>query len=706
MASRLHALGCLPLLLILQGEVKPRLSLHDLIDRALNGNHALTAQSHRIHALEFNSDQKLAEASWHGWELSLEGDYYPGTSFSSKLSGVEERLALSVAVPLFGSKAERDLGSQAVDSELAVVRGEYDDLKRQTLSALVGHYVTYSRGFAIESSLTLIESRQRERARIVEARERAGESLLVDLHAVNRDLAELQLRRERNREAMEVALDGLREAVGDLNLPNFDPMPMPWEDFERKVVPPLDSIANRAILSSQEIQGLRKKAASLKEQSERTEDIYPKSYLSAGYVGQRTRDSEFENGPAVSIYFSIPLGYSRIRNDKKNALIEERARILSEIDRKSHEIASKVRARYQELLGQKEQIRFADSQLRLAGEQERVARLQSESLPDNGEKSLVLQRLDAEINHLEAKAQRESTAMGVASSYIKMLVDLGESSLLDDVVSVPVIPKGVAVWLWDDRVLADHRELDKFLETSRKWMLGAVFLSLKNEERTRWMDAQRGNPQRLKDFVSRCHNLGMRVEFLLSDNEWVFTENRAGFESTLKEFQAFQASANDWERFDGLHLDIEPHSLSAWKSDGPMQQALIRNYLELLQLTKLTQLPVTADIPTWYRFIEFDNTNLTQKILEKVDAICLMNYRTELANFVEEAQANFQIAEPMKKKVLVGVSAERLLPPTQGFHSWPLLADQLHRSVNSFRREPSFVGFAVQGYRDFEELLP
>jgi hypothetical protein len=116
-------------------------------------------------------------------------------------------------------------------------------------------------------------------------------------------------------------------------------------------------------------------------------------------------------------------------------------------------------------------------------------------------------------------------------------------------------------------------------------------------------------PETIADWNARLHAEGIESQFLMSENSWIFADERAGFlEKVTARVIEFNEGRPESEQFDGLHLDIEPQALSAWKDLGDTGR---RDYLNLLRDTYaavrthfdtngLPDFPIYADLPVWF----------------------------------------------------------------------------------------------------------
>jgi len=114
---------------------------------------------------------------------------------------------------------------------------------------------------------------------------------------------------------------------------------------------------------------------------------------------------------------------------------------------------------------------------------------------------------------------------------------------------------------------------------------------------------------------------GIQSQFLMSENTWIFPSNHAGFLMKISERVIDFNNApgrTAAQKFDGLHLDIEPQALGEWSG---LSAAGKRNYLLLLRDTyaavrqHLTNegapaFPVYADLPVWFDNLPVDGGSI------------------------------------------------------------------------------------------------
>lgn len=687
------------------------ISFQDLAQRALANNPWIVAKRARAESLRHTNHQKRDESSWRGWDLGFDAEYYPGTGGSSQLAGYDTRMSLGLTVPLFGSQAERNLRLQEIQAEQAIADGEIGDTNKIVLSSLLGHYLVYERGIAMRESLAQIEETLRRKRATLEARVREGESLPADLLQAERDLASVALRIAQNREAMHVALEGMRVDCGDPLLAEFSPKPLSWREIALQSPEPVELLAARAVQGHAIVQGLERRIRLLHEQEEETGFVYPRSAFTVGLVSQSGGAGGSESGPALSFSMSLPLGASRILRERQKAIAGDRDRYHADLFRKSQEIGAEIRGRHRELLVAQQRAKLAESQWQMTLERERVAILQAKELPDFAEPSLLLRALDAEIDRLEASLQKNAALSELSGSYYRVLLASGETvpTRRSATPHEPVTPMAAGsigdldLWVWDAAMVFDHGERRRFFELAERIGVSGIYLGLDAREADRLWDEE---PGQLRGFLAECHERGIRVDCLLAENSWAIPGSREGFQELAARLVRFQEGGTRATRYDSLHLDVEPHALPEWGRGEESQAALVRGYLSMLEAARGTRMSLVADIPSWYERVKTDEGDLLGSVLRRADGIVVMNYRSEAKRFAAEAAEEVERAEEMGKTVRVGVSAESSLPESQSFRDWAAMTSMLSQAAPEMRKLASFSGFSVQSLADLERILP
>jgi hypothetical protein len=167
--------------------------------------------------------------------------------------------------------------------------------------------------------------------------------------------------------------------------------------------------------------------------------------------------------------------------------------------------------------------------------------------------------------------------------------------------------------------------------------------------------------------------------------------------------------------FDGLALDVEPHTLPGWK-DGTEQTELAKNYLQTLDVIRLAaaklDLPVLATVhPTYARYSPpaADGTTLLQAAARTVDATDLMAYRNAENTLESFGGAAMEQLAALAKPWWLGVSTHSGSPAGTSFATLP--ANRFFPDIDATAAEVTqrhggaFAGISVEDYRNTLALL-
>jgi hypothetical protein len=167
--------------------------------------------------------------------------------------------------------------------------------------------------------------------------------------------------------------------------------------------------------------------------------------------------------------------------------------------------------------------------------------------------------------------------------------------------------------------------------------------------------------------------------------------------------------------FDGLALDVEPHTLPEWK-DGTEQAQLARNYLQALGVIRSAaaelDLPVLATVhPTYAKYSPraANGATLLQAAARAVDATDLMAYRNAETTLESFGGAAMEQLAALANPWWLGVSTQTGSPAGTSYASLPanrFLPDIEAAAVEVAQRYGGgFAGISVEDYRSTLALL-
>lgn len=197
---------------------------------------------------------------------------------------------------------------------------------------------------------------------------------------------------------------------------------------------------------------------------------------------------------------------------------------------------------------------------------------------------------------------------------------------------------------------------------------------------TVYLYAEGGFDAKVTKAMEVLHAQGTGVEALAGEPVWAKPHNHAGL-------IAFVRAARD-EGVDAIHLDIEPYSLRMWRTN---QERLMRSYLAALTAAKRTagEIPINVDTPYWYE------TGLIRKILERVDAITVMDYRDSGPEAITSASEEMRLGNEAGKPVTIGLETGDVKPASVFQEGRAALTDAIAQIRAAYGNDPAFGGIAV-----------
>lgn len=230
----------------------------------------------------------------------------------------------------------------------------------------------------------------------------------------------------------------------------------------------------------------------------------------------------------------------------------------------------------------------------------------------------------------------------------------------------------------------------------------------------------------LRAFLKKAHEQGIAVEFLTGNAKWAQSGQEYNAIQRCERMIAFNAGSTDpKERYDGMHLDIEPYLLAEWKTNtgagsDAYNDEVQANYLKILAVCKQKikdsgqQSTLSVDIPTWFAKAS-DIWNVITASTSPVDYITFMNYFDTEATFLYGyggANTSGGIGPNLKQggniPMVFGAETINLEPTSitffqEGFGAMEQVFD---KAQTVYGGDPQFAGTAMHHYRTIKELKP
>lgn len=230
----------------------------------------------------------------------------------------------------------------------------------------------------------------------------------------------------------------------------------------------------------------------------------------------------------------------------------------------------------------------------------------------------------------------------------------------------------------------------------------------------------------LRAFLKKAHGQGVSVEFLTGNSKWALPGQEYNAITRCERMIAFNAETSDpSERYDGMHLDIEPYLLPEWKTNAgsgldAYNDDIQRTYADILTTCKQKMkdsgqnTTLSVDIPTWFSKAT-DTWNVITSESTPLDYITFMNYFDSEATFLYGyggANKTGGVGPNLKQggsiPMVFGAETISFEGTTISFYEEGFAAMEkvFDRAEEVFGSDSEFAGTAVHHYRTFKLMKP
>jgi len=623
-------------------------------------------------------------------QLSVTATYFPSEEYVKEVSGYRYGLSTSIKVPVIKKSFIKKAALKALILEK---EAEFFTLKRKLLTKLREAYTDYyyyskMENLAEESINQLLIIKDVLRKRFEEKL-----ALWSELLSVESNLIGIETTKRIFKEKKEKAFATIRELIGKPNFPHFKPV-LEIRNPEEAYIPDPTEIYRDA-LQLKEIKLLQESFKVLRESSQKGESLLTGWFtFTGGITGKEIGD--FQKGIGVSFTLSMPLNSKNLTEKLHREKILRAQRELLRAKIANYALITASQIPYRNALIYQERVKSLKASLKEKEEALKTLQLRREAGLTGGTDSYLKEALlTSELFSIKVSLLDSERKVVQALFALKGLT---EKEFLRGKEQVSVSRKLHAYWWKTDNVLGNFKREIEFIKEVKKLNVGTIYMSLNEKQLNKFLGNLEGWRE-LERFIESAHNEGIELQLLLGENSWIFTQNRQKLLKIVNLFNRF----NDYAGINGfsaLHLDIEPHALPQWKTS---KEKLANLYLETLnQVKDLSEKPVFVDVSPQYDRIKYDGTSLTETVLEIVDGINVMCYSTNINYLKRKASEYAQLSLKELKPVLISLSVEKELPPSQSFFKRPRV--EFIKAVNMIKME-GIKSVAVQNLADFRIYL-
>ncbi|MFG1734574.1 hypothetical protein [Paenibacillus sp. 843] len=255
-----------------------------------------------------------------------------------------------------------------------------------------------------------------------------------------------------------------------------------------------------------------------------------------------------------------------------------------------------------------------------------------------------------------------------------------------------------ATWFWDTPQIQDSA--DNILDFAANQGVNVLYLQMNRDVR----------PEYYRSFIRQAGKQGIEVHILGGAPNWALETERHRLETFIQWTAEYQASAAPNERFTGIHVDIEPHVLSEWKTN---QASLVKQWQAsvryLVHEAHTLNLPIGSDMTFWLHGYQLpdQSMSISRWMIQQFDQVVIMAYRDQADNIYNVAAAELKEADELGKEALIAVETKS---SNEGAYitffeeGTSYMEEQLSKVCTKAEKHPSFSGFAIHDYRYWKAL--
>ncbi|MED5018026.1 hypothetical protein P9847_12005 [Paenibacillus chibensis] len=257
-----------------------------------------------------------------------------------------------------------------------------------------------------------------------------------------------------------------------------------------------------------------------------------------------------------------------------------------------------------------------------------------------------------------------------------------------------------ATWVWQTELIEDGGE--KLLDFARQQGINLIYLQINRDLPNATYET----------FIQHAHEGGVAVHALGGDPGWALSVHKDRLLGLADWTMNYNASVPADNRFDGIHLDIEPYVLPQWETDqGEVISSWMNNMQAFLDRAKGKGLELGLDIPFWFdSYVTPEGGGLNEWLMTAFDQVTVLAYRNVVDSdhgIVSLSQDELKLADKLGKRLLIGVNTKEM-PGESHTTFYGRSKEQMNESLSDLTGQlsaySSFAGIAVHDFRNWENM--
>jgi len=652
----------------------PSIDLFTLEEQLLKNNPLIKDKELEIKTLQYSLKNYTHE---NKGDFSFTASYYPDSDYTENVVGYKYGLSGAFKYPVLGQRSDIVFNKGNLKALIKFREAELEELKNKLLYDLRREYVNYYYTYLLENQLEDYIKELKDLERKVRLRLATKFALNVDVLSIDALIAKLQSQKAAVVASRLKSLANIKTLIADPYLKEFIPSSRFSGNIENIYFPSALELFKFAEENRKDIELLRQAYSTLYEAVKESAKAYPKGWVSlTGALTSYDLD-KFDSGIGLLFTFTLPrdsrMAQKTLAKEREYRALRQKNRIrlaktmlLTDVQTALSNFNT-FREKYSALKKEYEALTVERDTLKKRGEAGLIVGTElitKEALLLNREVNTYLVMMDTYKNML--------------TNYFLLLKALGvrEIPWLLRLTTTPAqattrrfkpeMPMTFA-YVWRSTFLGDRQKEEEFIDQLKLTGIKGIYLSFNGQQIERFFKTEEGEKE-LQSFMKRLKEEGITVQALFGENTWIFPENRRKLLKIIQLVESYNLKY-PFAKFDGIHLDIEPHSLPLWEKE---KERFAEYYIKTLQDVKfVSNDKVYADISYKYINERIGAKNLAEEVLQTVDGVSVMAYTTNLLKLRGIAEDYRDLAKIYRKDLTIALSVEKGQPATISFYHKP-----------------------------------
>lgn len=241
-----------------------------------------------------------------------------------------------------------------------------------------------------------------------------------------------------------------------------------------------------------------------------------------------------------------------------------------------------------------------------------------------------------------------------------------------------------SIWWWDNRI-----DTTTYLDFAKNNNINEIYYySSSLNDKT-------------DSFIEQANSKNIKVYWLIGKYEWI--EDNDSLEEKFTTYITYQ---NEYKnKFEGIHMDIEPHQHPEFKS---RRQELITKYVELVIAlnNKYKDIKLEYDIPFWLDYkvtIDSITKPAYEFVIDNSSKVTVMSYRDSAEKIYDVAKEEIEYAKVNNKTLNLSVETSQNEDDIVTFYEEG--KDYMMNELSKLRDMiPKNFGIAIHHIKSFYEL--